>query len=268
MAAPWDEADDRAAIQLVSVVCDDAVSAHARDVAWKRLLVQVAPHVEHWARHNRLLMRSRLAGEDDARAVMVAVIERLSNGRFEALRRFLVRRAPVPDEGAERDVSVLERVARLAVEPDEIPSPEPSPQTASTPLRAWLLTITRYAAADHVRARLGWAEAGPGGGSKRGLGTDAERLDAVPDAATRPPMTDYLTLKRLLEEIHAFLATLPEPMQSAVALWIEDESFEAIASRLSLEGPEKARALARAGQARLREKFRATWPELVSSGRA
>jgi DNA-directed RNA polymerase specialized sigma24 family protein len=194
---------------------------------------------------------------------MVAVIERLSNGRFEALRRFVARRAPAPDDEAERDLAVVERVARLASEADATAVDEPAASMA-TPFRAWLLTVTRYAAADHVRARLGWADSSEGGISKRGMGTDAERLDAVPEGADRPPITDYLTLKRLLDEIHGFLATLPQPMQSVVALWIEDESFEAIAARLSLEGPDKARALARAGQARLRERFRATWPELVA----
>jgi|GEM_PF-4706164 len=92
--------------------------------------------------------------------------------------------------------------------------------------------------------------------SKRDLVTGAERFDAITEAGARPPITDALTLHRLWAEVSAFMETFPEAMQKAVRLWLEDESFEAIASQLELEDAERARALVRAGLARLRERFR------------
>jgi len=95
--------------------------------------------------------------------------------------------------------------------------------------------------------------------SKRDLVTGAERFDAITEAGARPPMTDALTLHRLMAEVSAFMETFPEAMRKAVRLWLEDESFEAIALQLELEDAERARAVVRAGMARLRERFRGQW---------
>jgi DNA-directed RNA polymerase specialized sigma24 family protein len=247
--------------ELIAAICDDTRAPEARDAAWRRLLVRLAPHVERWARESRLLRRCRLASEDDVRAVVVGVIERLSSRRFEALRRLDAREARTVDDDEEHEAEVLDRVVRIALEPPPDTSPPADdPDGAATPLRAWLAAVTRYAAADHVRHRLGWSEGA--GGTKRALGTDAERLDAVAEPSHRPPVTDHLARKRLLEEIAAFMATLPAAMREALELWLDDLSFEQIAERLSLGGPERARALIRAGQARLRERFRGQWPEI------
>lgn len=95
--------------------------------------------------------------------------------------------------------------------------------------------------------------------SKRDLVTGAERFDAITEAGARPPMTDALTLHRLMTEVSAFMETFPEAMRKAVRLWLEDESFDAIALQLELADAERARALVRAGMARLRERFRGQW---------
>ncbi len=245
-------------------MCDEARPAGARDAAWQELLVRLAPHLEAWARSNRLLRRCGLTSEDDVRGVVVGVIERLHGRRFEALRRFAARDAQPLDDADERDAEVLDRVLRVATDAAldaAPPAGEPRLDEAeATPLRAWLLSVTRYAAADHVRERLGWSR--EPGCTKRAVGTDAERLDAVPEPSHRPPITDYVTLKRLLEEIAAHIGTLPAAMREALALWLDDASFDQIADRLALDGPERARALVRAGQARLRDRFRDQWPEV------
>ena len=98
--------------------------------------------------------------------------------------------------------------------------------------------------------------------SKRDLATGAERLDAVPEPGARPPITDAITFGRLLDEVGAYMEAFPAPMADAVRLWLEDEPFDAIAARLGLDGTERARALVRAGLARLRERFRGRWPAL------
>ena len=184
-----------------------------------------------------------------------------------------------------------------------------------TPLRGWLLSLTRFAVKDHVKQRLGWStsvrvtyglerdrgasvprealegavrglpgmltaeldertlvlgvEYLPGTArptqihaaieragyeittkpdlrrSKRDLVTGAERLDAITEAGARPPLTDAVTLHRLMTEVSAFMDTFPDPMR-----------IDAIAMQLGLENGERARALVRAGLARLRERFR------------
>jgi hypothetical protein len=106
--------------------------------------------------------------------------------------------------------------------------------------------------------------AAPTSGSKRDLSTDAERWDDLPDQGARPPITDALALRRALTEIRAYMRTLPTAMLTALDLWLEDHDFSEIAARLTLDGPDKARALVRAGQARLRDRFRDQWPELCA----
>jgi hypothetical protein len=95
--------------------------------------------------------------------------------------------------------------------------------------------------------------------SRRDLVTGAERFDAITEAGARPPMTDALTLHRLMAEVTAFMETFPEAMRKSVRLWLDDETFEAIAVQVEVEDAERARALVRAGMARLRERFRGQW---------
>jgi DNA-directed RNA polymerase specialized sigma24 family protein len=106
--------------------------------------------------------------------------------------------------------------------------------------------------------------------TKRDLTTNADRLGPDHDEGERPPMTDYLTMAKLLEEVTTFMTTFPEPMRRAVMMWLEDTSFEDIAAILELapgarEPVDQARALVRAGQARLREQFRGRWQPFVAA---
>ncbi|MBL8624610.1 MAG: hypothetical protein JNK64_25095 [Myxococcales bacterium] len=246
------EVDDRARALIDGVLA----GGDGRVGAWRGLMVLLAPHLEAWARGNRLLRRCRLAGDDDARAVMVAVFERLAAGDHANLRAFAAREAAAEAE-ADALMADLARLGRLDEADAEAPPDEAPPDDA--PVKAWLLRLLDYVARDHVRRRFGWAEpdAGP---TKRDLGTDAARLDGVADAGARPPLTDRLTVGRLVAEVRAHMATFPAPMQAALDLWLDDHGFAEIAAALTLADADAARALVRAGQARLRDRFRGRAP--------
>lgn len=243
------EVDDRARALIDGVLA----GGDGRAGAWRGLMVLLAPHLEAWARGNRLLRRCRLAGEDDARAVMVAAFERLTASDHANLRAFAAREAAAEDE-ADALMTDLTRLGRL----DEGDA-EPADDADDAPVKAWLLRLLDYVARDHVRRRFGWAEA-TDGPSKRDLGTDAARLDGVADAGARPPLTDRLTVGRLVAEVRAYMASFPAPMQAALDLWLDDRGFAEIAAALTLADADAARALVRAGQARLRERFRGRAP--------
>ena len=277
----WDasfEANQRA---RVAAVCDASRRAAERDAAWQQLIGAIAPYVERWARQNRTLRRCHLDSEDDARTVMVAVLARLARRDFENLRQFLGHQPPDPVDVEEAEL--VESLARLTG-PDGEPADgsgarvviaaDDEDARSGTPLRGWLLSLTRFVAKDHVKQRLGWnlAAAGervtsaPGPQrSKRDLSTDAERLDQVAEAGARPPITDAMTMRTILVEIRDYLATLPASMRVALELWLDDHDFAEIAARVGLDDAARARALVRAGQARLRERFRDRWPELCAA---
>lgn len=190
-------------------------------------MVRIAPFIEAWARGNALLRRCRLASDDDVRAVMVAALERLAANDFENLKKFAANGDPAAPAA---DVS------------------------GDTRLRAWLLRLLDFTARDHVRKRLGWG-AQPGGRTKRELHSDAVPLDEQRVPGARPPLTDRIFVARLVEEIVAYVATFPQAMRDALELWLDDLDPAEIAVRLELPDPARARALIRAGQARLRERF-------------
>jgi hypothetical protein len=111
------------------------------------------------------LRRTGLTGEDEPRAVLVDVIDRLCDRDFAALRRYLAYQrdaaaaeAAARDEAAEHDeAGLVERLARLAGGPDDPPAPTADADlTTGTPLRGWLLLQTRFVIKDHVKQRLGW----------------------------------------------------------------------------------------------------------------
>jgi DNA-directed RNA polymerase specialized sigma24 family protein len=209
------------------------------------------------------LRRVGLTSEDEPREVLARVLGRLAEGGFANLTSF-VGRTPTMVV-AEPELELIDELARLGRlrEGDELGGErhEEADDVSRTPFRAWLLTLVDYAVKDHVRHRLGWGSRSEGEGTKRDINTNAERLDDTPEAGARPPITDYLAMARLVDEVHAFMATFPAPMQGALRLWLDDEAFDAIADRLTLASPDAARALVRAGQARLRERFRGSWPE-------
>jgi len=254
----WDQAFDAELRGLVGQIVTD------RDVhAWRQLMVKIAPRLEAWARGSRVLRRCRLASDDDARTVMVDVLERLAVDDHANLRRFLSHsgtpKRNAPDDDDDDLVAEVVRLGKL--DEDDPPAPD---DTASTPFRAWLLRLVDFTARDHVRRRLGWVAARPGEPTKRDLHTDASPLDGSPEPAMRPPMTDRLTIAKLVDEVRALLTTFPVEMSAALRLWLDDVDFGDIASQLDLTDAARARALVRAGQARLRERFRGRSPLLFA----
>ncbi len=303
----WDRTYEAGQRARVAIVCDGARPARERDTAWQQLISAIAPQIERWARDSRILRRCRLDGDDDVRAVMVAVLGRLAQRDFENLRRFLDHQ-PVAGDDVE-EAELLEALARLARPDDDdddadhddggddgdhedadddaddralVPGRGAPVSTADTdgddrtqtPLRGWLVALTRFVGKDHVKRRLGWSSVAAAGAelaaeesrgrSKRDLTTDAAPLEHVPEAGARPPVTDAMTMRAILVEIRAYLRTLPPAMTAALELWLDDHDFGEIATELRLDDPGRARALVRAGQARLRDRFRDRWPELCA----
>jgi DNA-directed RNA polymerase specialized sigma24 family protein len=253
----WTPGFDREARALVQRVID------GDRAAWRELMVRIAPRIEGWARGSRVLRRCRLAGDDDVRAVMVSVLERLAANDHANLRKF-VARADLPAAPDDLVTAVM-KLGRLDDDAlDEDGAAAAGDDDRDTPLRGWLLRLVDFTARDHVRDRHGWA-AGDGGPSKRDLHTDARPLADQPEAAARPPMTDRLTVSRLVDEIQAHIRTFPPQMRDAILLWLDEVSPEDIAARLALADPARAKALVRAGQARLRERFRGRSPLVFAS---
>lgn len=224
--------------------------------AWRSLMVRIAPRLEAWAKSNRLLRRCRLASDDDARAVMVAAFERLAANDYDNLRQFVGHAAPVEPPAHDLVADVIQ----LAKLDDDEPEAEPE-RLEGTHLRAWLLRLVDYVARDYVRRRLGWSD---GETTKRAPHSDAMPLSDHDQPSARPPMTDRLTVAALVAEIREHLASFPSDMQTAVALWLQDADDAEIARRLGLGDPSRARALVRAAQARLRERFRGRSPVLFA----
>jgi DNA-directed RNA polymerase specialized sigma24 family protein len=251
----WDSNFDRECRGLVKTICTAA--GREREAAWQTLLLRASPHLEGWILRSTLLQRCRLATPDDARAVLVEVIERLAQRGFENLRRFLDAQPPAPGPDDELELSEVSRLARTAESDDD--AAEAAADAPDTPLRGWLIGLLRFAVKDHIKKRLGWTARRPGeerAPSRRDLSTDADRLDDQPEAGERPPITDLMAMRQMLDRMRDYSATFPVPMRQALELWMQDVGFDEIAVRLGVEGPERSRALVRAAQARLRERFR------------
>lgn len=256
----WTRDVDSEARRYVATICDRALPAAERDAGWRELLIRIAPHIEAWAARSRVLRRCNLTSEDDVRAVLVEVMRRLANHDFEILRAFREQRPPsLEDERDAEEQQVMERVVSLLSDDDAPAVDRENP--SDTPLRAWLLKVVGFATKDHVRARLGRPAGQPG--TKRDVNTGAESLSEAPEAVERPPFTDLVTTRRVLEEIRDVVITFPPTMQRALALWAEDTNLDTIASELSLDGADSARDLIRAATARLRDRFRHRYPALV-----
>lgn len=325
----WDPVFERGCQDLVAAIAGSK-DEPSRTRAWQALIARTGPFIEEWAASSAILRRCRLGGEDEARAILVAVLERMRQHDFHNLRSYLARQpAAAPGDCEEAAVEELARVARLCEGDD---TGERGDDARATPFRGWLLRLTHYAVRDHVRHRLGWGQTArlaygvePGrqpatdlagrlrgvdgialaiydepaamltveylSGSvrreaiqraieeagwtvvrdpappptKRDVDTNAQRLDELPEPATRPPITDLLAVRRLITEVKAYMGTFPPPMCAALELWLEDHGFAEISSRLALGDADQARAIVRAGQARLRERFRGHWSSLFGA---
>jgi DNA-directed RNA polymerase specialized sigma24 family protein len=254
----WNERHDEDCIALVHTLL--AAQPLARSAVWRNLMQRIGPHLEHWAESSFLLRRCHLANPDDARSVLVAALERLQANDFANLRKFATRSDP--GEGSDRaDTATLSCIVKLAADDDVEPVQPTVPGDQGTPLRAWLLVLLSYVVKDHVRDRLGWAQEG----TKRDVNTHATRFADQDERGERPPITDFLTMQRFLAEVVAFIETFPADMQRATRLWLDDGSVAEIAKELSIT-PSQVTPLIRAAKARLRERFRGEWDQLIWLG--
>lgn len=152
IVATWDAVFERSCRAQVERLCAAGPSAD-RDRAWQALLTAVAPHIERWAATSPALRRVGLTGEDEPRAVLVDVIERMSDRDFANLRAFLARQAPDADELAE--AAMVEGLTRLAA-PVADGDAAAVTEEPGTPLRGWLVVLTRFVVKEHVKQRFGW----------------------------------------------------------------------------------------------------------------
>jgi DNA-directed RNA polymerase specialized sigma24 family protein len=234
----WDERFDRDCEDTIARIVDAAAPPSERVAAWRALLVAIGPHVERWATNHPTLRRWGLSGPDDARALLVRVIERLAADGWSNLSRYAARRKDVAADP-------VARLARL----DELDTDAGD----DTPFQAWTRTLLRFAVHDHLRDRLGWAD----GADRRAVGSGAARLSQVSEPGARPPITDWLEVRQRIAAVDAAIAELPKPQADAVRLWSEDVGFAEIAARLGLVDAEAAKKAVRAGHARLRSALRA-----------
>lgn len=184
----WDAAHDRACHALVELVCGDGPAA-ARERAWQQLLTRIAPRIERWAEASPALRRVGLTGEDEPRAVLVDVIDRLCDRDFANLRRYLAHQAPDPEERAEADM--VEGLARLAAGPAGEAAGPPGrdadgeargrdgDELTGTPLRGWLLLHTRFVIKEHIKQRFGWRSVARWAAAIDGDGDVAALRDAL-----------------------------------------------------------------------------------------
>jgi DNA-directed RNA polymerase specialized sigma24 family protein len=234
--------------------------------AWQSLLVAVAPHIETWAARQPSLRALRLTSEDELRAVLVRVVERLQRGQHESLRVFLEERGEAPAT-LERirietgDADLAHRFSAVALAAG-LTEDEPQDDVVSTPLRAWIKGLVKYAALDHAVARLGRPQRAQTPSDtqvldKRLVNSGAKRFSEGDAGSMRPEITDLLTLKRVAGEIHEFIAErLPAEQQRALQLRLDDRSYVEIAAELSLSSASIAEQLVRAAKERLRAEFR------------
>lgn len=191
--------------------------------AWKELVVRLEPHLLQLLRRSRTLgpMRHSI---DDCRAVMISVLERLSQDGFRGLRLFL----PWADVHPGKDFG------------------------------DWIRIVTVNLARDHVSARLGGAAGSASSDeaplNKRMLSTLASLLPSEDDQrlAFLPSMTNVQTARELLEYA---VRALEEVQLRALRRWMDGASFDELARELGLESPRDADKLVRAALARLRRQF-------------
>jgi hypothetical protein len=232
----WDAAFERRCSEHVARVCDPSLARGERDRSWRALLSDVAPHIESFAQRSSLLRRAGLTSEDEPRAVLVGVLERLSRDDFANLGRFLARRPPhLEVAGCDPETERYLRLSRLDEPIDQVSgqvSGQASGQAAEqaageaageTPLRAWLIGLVAFSVKDHVRTRLGGRTPPPTDAplrSKRDLGTGADRLSTDHEPVARPAITDALAMgarRRRDQRVHGRLPGADAQRARAVA---------------------------------------------------
>lgn len=270
---PWDVTFESRCRALVERVVNEK-DRRSQQAAWKELLVAVSPHIETWAGQSRLLRRWRLTSPDEPRDVLLLAIERLLRSDHANLRAFLARPQSRPPRATPNSdtASVADAVAQLSTLLEMADAEEPAPSSgddlSQTPFRAWLRGLVDFAIRDHLYARVGRADGklAEQGGTKRDMHSEAKPFEAEDGGASRPPMTDALTIRRVAETVARYAEERLTPEQwRAVQMKRDDASFEEIADAMKLPSAEAAKRLVRSGIERLRAHFQEQWRELTGS---
>jgi DNA-directed RNA polymerase specialized sigma24 family protein len=206
--------DDEGILRLLVPVCG------GDEGAWQELWRLLDPRLMALLRQRRFL--ARLSGsDDDRRAVVVAVMERLRQDGFRRLALFQAAQA--------RD-----------------------PQLR---FMAWLTVVAKRVAIDYLRAHPDYRDSRRTDGSRApGRWVEAQPLPSerrLPVA--RPPITALGTAGELLAYARR---ELPPGQRVALEMWIRGEEPAAIARALDLSGPAAAERTFRAALERLRRRFR------------
>jgi DNA-directed RNA polymerase specialized sigma24 family protein len=203
----WNRTREGAAHALVTEICAAPAGSAAQQRAWTALLRLIGGHIESWTGKNWVLRGAGLGSEDEGRALLIRVFERLRYQNYRNLHRYLdwcERRTPSPPpppDGSPAEGAAAADDVTTAAEVDEALAGPPAddegvaeladsglddPDAAGddvtgTPLRAWVLGLIDMVADEHVRYRVGWRR------QRRGLLTDAAPLDAAGQVAASAP---------------------------------------------------------------------------------
>ena len=140
----WDESFDVARRAEIARICG-AVDDAERALAWRALVVAIAPHVERLARYSPLLRHCGLTGEDEPRWVLVESLERLSRRGHENLRAFLARQPPTVAARARDPLDTLGDLLDAEDQESEDTVAAVGTEGGRTPFRGWLLGLVRFA---------------------------------------------------------------------------------------------------------------------------
>lgn len=122
---------------------------------------------------------------------------------------------------------------------------------------AWLRTVATRVAVDHIRSHPEHL-----GRSDRGRWVSLVPIDDVPPPMTERDFAGHATALRVLERARDELGAR---QLTALSLWLDGESYEAIAARLGAASPDEAHHVLRAALKRLRDRYRDARPETERS---
>jgi DNA-directed RNA polymerase specialized sigma24 family protein len=205
--------DESSVLGLVARAC------HGDEAAWQAAWRWIDPRLSALVAQPRFLGRlSR--HEDDQRAVVLAVMEKLREQCFRRLKLFH------EAHNADRRLSFM----------------------------AWLSVVAKRAGIDHLRAHPEYLDLRRRRDGVAGAWVDVQALPPETRLpGQRPPVTAAGTARELLEYARR---VLPVEQQRALALWSAGESALEIARALGLPSVLDAERMVRAALERLRRKFR------------
>jgi hypothetical protein len=188
------------------------------EAAWQQLWIGLEPRLLKIVSQPRFL--GPLGGrEDDCRNIVVEVLSRLRADGCKRLRLYLDTRTGNP----------------------------------SLKLMTWIRVVTKRVGIDYMRGHPDYIDRRHRGG-RAGEWVDAGTLPSGSRLrGERPPFTNRGTAQQLLRYA---AGAIPEVQRRALELWVQSESYDAIARELALGDASEAERFVRAAIERLRRRFR------------